>query len=318
MLTMGPDQISVSAPAGGRDSRVVGGPGDAQAVRAAAPVAGAPVGDDVVTVVRDPKHVLGKRFKIAGDKVEKQAAVSGSVVLARQYHVPNAEAFAELYAKAASDDHCALINASFPGIPINERFAIFSEKAFERRLKLRTREEQLGIHEATVDGQKLKVVGRFKENVRASSWQLLDRDVDEHTPREFAELDDDAWLETLEQLLPGVSRATLVRTGSVSARVLRDGVPVGKGNAHHWVQVADAQDAERTRLAFIARAVVCGLVWLKPRRSRKTGEVVGHVHATIVDASTWTPGRFVFCGKPAVSQGLEVAAPVIEVVNAQA
>src|SRR5581483_7694931 len=41
---MGPEQLPVSAPAGARDSRVVGGPDDTHAARDASPVAGAGFG----------------------------------------------------------------------------------------------------------------------------------------------------------------------------------------------------------------------------------------------------------------------------------
>ena len=65
----------------------------------------------------------------------------------------------------------------------------------------------------------------------------------------------------------------------------------------------------------MARAVVNEVSWLKPRYSRRNGEVVGHGIATVVDPSVWTPGRLVFVGSPLVSPGLEIVPPSVEVLN---
>ena len=172
-------------------------------------------GDDIITVVRDPANALGKRFTLSADgKVEKHAAVTVSFAFAKQHHVPNVAAMAALLKRVAESPHLAIINARFLNVAVGERFAILSEKEIEKRLGLKGRDAQIGVHEIEVDGVKLKAVARFKENVRASTWQYFDRDIDSHTPAAFASLGFQDWLAEMEKLVPGVTSAAIVRSGS--------------------------------------------------------------------------------------------------------
>ena len=264
----------------------------------------------VITVVRDPNHKLGKRFALDSDGiVSKKSAVHLSFGIAVQHDVPTPESFVELLNKVGADPNAAIINASFDGIPVGEEFAILSECEIEKRLDIpgSDREKQKGVHTIEHDGKNIKVVGRFKENIRPSSWQLLDRDVDAQTPAEFASLSDVEWLSVLAKILPGIDQVTTVSTRSTSSRVMLDGKPVGGGNSHVWFMLNKADDAERIRVAIIVRAAQAELTWPKPRYSRsEPGKVVGQSLATIVDPSVWTPGRLVFIGKPVVGDGLTV------------
>ena len=99
----------------------------------------------------------------------------------------------------------------------------------------------------------------------------------------------------------------MLRAHSSSARVLNaDGTPVGGGNGHVWIKVADATDAERTRAAIVARALDTDLSWTKPRMSKTTGQECGRGIATIIDASVWTVGRLIFVGRPTCTGGLTI------------
>lgn len=272
----------------------------------------------VITVVRDPNHKLGKRFALDSDGiVSKKSAVHLSFGIAVQHDVPTPESFVELLNKVGADPNAAIINASFDGIPVGEEFAILSEREFEKRLSIpcSDREKQKGVHTIEHDGKNIKVVGRFKENIRPSSWQLLDRDVDAQTPAEFATLSDVEWLSALAKILPGIDQVTTVSTRSTSSRVMRDGEAVGGGNGHVWIKLDNPDDAERVRAAIIFRAAQSGLTWLKARFSRtEPGKVVGQSLTTIIDPSVWTPGRLVFIGKPVVGDGLTVA-PLTPVIH---
>jgi hypothetical protein len=169
-----------------------------------------------------------------------------------------------------------------------------------------------GVHRIEMNGKTYKAMGRFKENVRASSWQLLDRDVDQYTPAEFA-VGYDEWFAQAERLLPGLGYAPRVRTLSSSARVFRDGSPLGAGNGHTWAQIMNIGDVERMRSALLVRAAELGLTWLKPRFSRREPtQVIGHSLVTIMDLSTWTPGRLVFNGKPTAAMGMMVVPQTVE------
>lgn len=264
----------------------------------------------IITVVRDPNNHLGKRFEITLDgTISKKSAVCLSFGLAVQHHVPTHEDLAKLLNEAGSDTHAAIINASFNDIPIGEEFVILSEREIEARLVIprSDRDRQKGIHEIEHDGKTYKAVGRFRENVRPSSWQLLDRDVDVHTPVQFASLSIEVWLKTLSAIIPGVDQVTYAATPSTSARVLRDGQSVGRGNGHLWVYVQNPEDMERVREAVIPLAVQADMTWPKPRFSKKErGQVVGQGLTTIIDQSVWTPGRLVFDGQPVAGEGLTV------------
>lgn len=266
----------------------------------------------VITVVRDPAHNLGKHFRVKPDRsVAKTSSVSVSFGLAVQHHVPTHDDLAKLLEEVGNDPRAAIINARFGGIPIGERFAILSEREIEQRLGIprSDRAQQKGVHLIQHEGQTIKAVGRFKENVSPSNWQLLDRDVDEHTPAHYATLTMREWLSALAAIIPGVDKTACVETPSTSSRVLRDGQPVGGGNGHLWVYVRDPADIERARAALIVRAAQADMTWLKPRYSRKDKDaVVGHGLTTLIDPSVWTVGRLVFDGRPTTDEGLTVEA----------
>lgn len=270
-----------------------------------------------ITVVREPNNTLGKRFDLNPDgTVGKRPAVNLSFGIAKQYHVPSHDDLARLLYEVGNDPHAAVINASFPGIPIGEEFVILSEREIEDRLGIpgSDRARQSGVHEIEYGGRTVQAVGRFKENVRPSNWQLLDRDVDAHTPERFANLSTEDWLAALAPLIPGVDQTSYVATPSTSSRVRRDGEPVGRGNGHVWVLVQNPDDIERARSTIILRAMQAGMSWSKPRYSKlEPGKVVGQSQATIVDQSVWTSGRLVFDGQPSVGEGLTVLPLTVDV-----
>jgi len=272
----------------------------------------------VITVVRDPQHPLGKRFARNPDgTVSKQPSVNMSFGLAVMRRVETHEDLAELLSSVGDDPHAAIINAVFDGIDVGEEFLILSARELEEHLgiPMADREKQKGVHQITYKGKQYKATGRFKENVRPSCWQLLDRDIDVHTPPQFAKLSFEDWLLAVGKILPGLDKTSYVKTESTSARVMCDGEPVGGGNGHVWVRVTTPDDVERTRVALVVCAAKANLTWKKPRFSkREEGVVVGNSLATLIDPSVWTPGRLVFCGQPCVGEGLTIV-PVTAVVH---
>jgi putative DNA primase/helicase len=266
--------------------------------------------NSVITVVRDPNHTLGKKFTLNPDDIiSKKAAVSISIGIAVMYLVNTFNDLAALLKKIGDDPHAAIINAFFPGIQVGEEFLILSEREIERRTGIpRTdRRQQKGIHNIKYNGQEYKAVGRFKENVRPSCWQYFDRDIDRHTPKQFANQSFEEWFSCLGEIVPGLADVSWCRIDSTSARVFRDGKPVGSGNGHLWFKVSDPADIERFRTAILLAAAKADLTWQKPRFSRKEpGTVVGHSLTTIIDPSIFTPGRLTFIGQPVVSDGLTV------------
>jgi hypothetical protein len=249
----------------------------------------------VITVVRDPKHVLGKQFSIAPNgSVVKKSAVRLSFGFAVMHRVDDHDSLARLLTEVGEDPHAAIINASFDGVEVGERFVIMSEREMENRLRISKtdRDKQKGVHDFVYKSTRYKALGRFKENVTPSCWQFLDRDVDEYTPESFSTLSFESWLEAVCTILPECAGITYAKSSSTSSRVLRDGVPVGRGNGHLWVKIDTPDAVERVRTAVIIRAAEADMTWLKPRFSRtEPGKVVGHSLATIIDPSVWTPGR---------------------------
>ncbi len=154
------------------------------------------------------------------------------------------------------------------------------------------------------NGEDWPAIGRFIEHQAPSSWLLLDRDVDEHTPNKYANLNYDGWLTEVNKLLPGILQCARLRAHSSSARVSVNGKPVGGGNGHTWIQVANPDDIKRIRSAVKARALDLGMAWTKPRHSKSTGEVVGNDVVSIIDWSVFTTGRLVFVGKPEVRDAI--------------
>ena len=90
---------------------------------------------DVITVIRDPDHVLGKQFSFneKTKQVEKNSAVSLACGTAVQRHVPDVKSLERLLSEVAEDSNAAICNSCFPLIPIDEPFLILSERLFRER-----------------------------------------------------------------------------------------------------------------------------------------------------------------------------------------
>jgi hypothetical protein len=233
--------------------------------------------NSIITVVHDTRNPLGKHFKLNPDStVSKHSSVNLSCGMAVMHRIETHDELASLLIDVGNDPHAAIINTSFNGIEVGEEFAILSAREIEKQLGIprSDRDGQMGVHEIVLDGKPYKAIGRFKENVRPSCWQFLDRDIDQHTPAEFAEMSDAEWLSAMGKIMPGLEMVSYVRAASTSTRVLRDGQPVGAGNGHVWVKVADHHDIERVRTASIVQAAKLGVTWQKPRLSPDFSPVV--------------------------------------------
>jgi hypothetical protein len=233
----------------------------------------------VITVVRDPEHVLGKTFSIKPDgEIDKQAAVSLSLGIAEMRLVESHKDLKAVLAEVGEDDHAAIINAGFLDVEIDEEFLILSIRQLSKRLGIsrHDHEELKGVHTVEYRGRRMKAIARLKENVIPSCWQYLDRDIDEHTPAEFASMSFTEWRHAIAKFLPGFKDVTCLHVPSTSSRVLRDSKPIGTGNGHRWFRINDPNDIERFRTASIVQATQANMTWLKPRYSRiEPSKVIG-------------------------------------------
>lgn len=264
----------------------------------------------IITVVRDPVRTLGKQFTLNSDgTVSKQSAVNLAFGIAKMHLVETHQQLADLFKGVSEDPHAAIINASFKSIAIGEEFVILSEDQLETQCGIQkgNREKQIGTHTITHAEREYKAVVRFKENVQPSTWQFFDRDIDQHTPKEFANLSTNEWLNKFGQMLPGGFDVSCCHVGSTSSRVFNGDQPVSTGNGHVWFKFANPEDVERFRNAAMIAAAEAKMTWLKPRYSRTdSSKVVGHSLTAPFDPSVFTPGRLVFIGKPLASDGLTV------------
>ena len=258
-------------------------------------------------------------FSLNSDgKISKHPIVSMVFGFAVMHQVETHENLAKLLQKVGENPNAAIINASFDGINIGEEFIILSEREIERRLGIpcANRDKQKGVHQIQRDGKSHKAVGRFKENVYPSSWQYLDRDIDQHTPEKYSNLSFEDWVSATFALVSDDSNVTYIKTASISSRVMFNGDAVGSGNGHAWFQVKHPEDVERFRTAMIVSAAQNNMTWKKPRYSRnEPKQVVGQSLTTIFDPSVLTPGRLVFVGQPVVSDDLTVIALLTDVIK---
>jgi hypothetical protein len=266
---------------------------------------------DIITVVVDEKHQLGKNFKLLSDgSIDKKSAVTVARGIACQYYVPDHNTLLKVLQIVSENAHAAIINAGWKHVPIGKEFVFLSKSALKNR--------DLGENVVTIDNG-MTAFARLKIHATPSTWQLFDRDEDIHTPQWAKKQSFDVWRQNLDKILPGVANVKMLRVNSSSARVLRadDDSPVEAGNGHVWVKIKDASDADRTRTAIMARAFEMNLEWAKPRISKSTGRQYGNGFATIVDASVWTTGRLIFAGRPTCTTGLKITPQQFETINGE-
>lgn len=271
-----------------------------------------PTSHDIITVIIDPSRPLGKQISSTG---KKSSHVAVSLAHAVQQRVATPEAMADLLATVGNNPNAAIINSCFPAISVDQEFVILSEKELQKHLGMLSRSELAGVHRLKINGTQRLAIGRFKENVTASSWQLLDRDIDDYTPDQFASLTTEQWLDAVAELIPGLEKAAKVIVPSSSARIRKNGRLQGNHNAHVWIQVKDASDVERMRSTLLLRAIEQGKAWKKPKMSRADStQVVGSMPVALLDHTVWSPGRLAFEGEPTVVAPYSVAPLNVKVI----
>jgi hypothetical protein len=265
---------------------------------------------DIITVIVDERNPLGKCLTLLPDgTIDKEAAVTVSYGIACQYHVPDHAALATLFEIVGQSPNAAISNTAWMHAEIGERFVVLSRNILESNGH---------DGEAVITSRGMKAFARLKVHALPSSWLLLDRDIDKHTPPWAKNLNPEEWLKEVDRILPGVLGTRRLKVPSSSSRVaFEDGKPIGSGNGHTWIKVRDPHDIERMRSIVMLRAMEQGLSWKKPKHSKETGEIVGHMDVTIVDHSVFLPGRLVFNGRPTISTGLSFAPWLLEHVDGQ-
>jgi hypothetical protein len=245
---------------------------------------------------------LGKQFTVKDDgSVDKHAIVSISKANACQFYVPDHLTLEKVLSIVSESPNAAITNCGWTPVAIGKPFILTS------RAKLK--KDGLDVNGIKNNADGTISFARLKIHAYPSTWQVLDRDMDQYTPQWAHELDFNNWVRVMDKVLPGLASTRMLRAYSSSARVLDSkGKAVGGGNGHTWVKIADANDANRCRTAIIARAIELDHSWLKPKFSKKTGMQIASSHTTIVDQSVWNMGRLLFVGKPTATAPLSVVA----------
>lgn len=270
-----------------------------ESIRQICPIAPAGTSDIITVIVAN--HNIGKEFSIGeGGKVNKKSVVNISKASACQFYVPDHATLERLLSVVSNSPNAAVTNCGWRPVGLGVSFN-FTTTAYLQK-KGRERDAIFKESSGTL------TFARIKDHAFPSSWQVLDRDDDMHTPEWAKNLDFNKWVKEMDKVLPGLATTRMLRAHSSSARVLDgDGKAFGGGNGHTWIKIADANDADRCRAAIITRALALNLAWIKPKLSKKTGDEIAGSVTTIVDTSVWSAGRIVFEGKPTAKIPLSVA-----------
>lgn len=271
--------------------------------------------DDLVTVVTAPGGTLGK--EIFFDPVKGWG----------KRHIPNSGSFQALTCRAPTAEVLAthirnltpsqaLVMGFVPGL---SRFEFRSVGDLGAALGIRGGEEPIGAFTAP-DGQTL--VARIKENLRPSSWRLIDVDVNDHMPAEWRAWTREQWLEAIDNLEPeaGFAGCAKVILSSSSSRVTgTDGKPVlsSSGSFHTFIQTEPGWSREWAPDLMI-RGILRGYSYSKPIKGNTRGRL-----STLIDhVAAMGSNRLSFDGPPsldisAMLEGAGVDAFVDAVVEVQ-
>ncbi|GGJ10838.1 hypothetical protein [Neoroseomonas lacus] len=274
------------------------------------------VGDGDLTVIRscDPSFV-GKTYRLdnAG-QIAKTVAAHVTTGIGYPCAVPDEQTMAALLAVVTEANALAVCTGAFHGAD-GRPFKVVTERDLAAMLGMAVGQQAPGGVQ-TADGT--RVAARLKRGIEPTCWLLLDADDPEGMPDEWRGLDISARLALMERLVPGISTCERIELRGSSSRVVQVGGQPGH-RTHAWIRVSDPGLVETLRGAVQVRMVTEGLFFNSPRRSRETGEIIGHAPRTLIDLAPWLHGRLVFCARPDVRiEGYMVADAGIVIVNAGA
>jgi hypothetical protein len=180
--------------------------------------------------------------------------------------------------------------------------------------------------DATIDGSTgfyevngHRYAARLKRCMAPSVWALLETDNPEGMPDKWLGLALAERLKLLEAIIPGISTRERVEYRGSSARVVNDSGAPAPEPTHALVRVSDPAKIEVLRQFLRVQAVLAGLSFETPRRSRETGEVIGREHRTLIDLAVLVDGRLIFNATPRVSwPGYSAIGAGVRIVNAGA
>lgn len=253
--------------------------------------------------------------------------------VARHVYVPDAESLADVLRKVAADPHLVVIAGHVPELLTRigtGKFLIRSTQTISTKLGRpvggigRNVFHDLPIKPGSDKTHDLPVIARNAATIAPSNWLLLDRDINEHIPTEYADLDDARYLAALSATLPGVDAAPVVVMPSSTGRVVFDGAPLAASGTHYWIRTEQDAHAARNALrgersrfrrAAMQRAVLDGIAVQK-----RVGGSSAHRTHCLFDPSVFDGERWVYGGAPVIDEQcaarVTLTDPIIHVTRA--
>ncbi|MEO3475883.1 AAA family ATPase [Roseomonas sp. CAU 1739] len=266
-----------------------------------------------LTVIRSTDPVfVGKTYRLdKAGQVTKAAVAHIATGFGYPCAVPDARSMAALLHLVTEANDLAICNGALRGAD-GQTFGVVTERNLAGMLGTTAGQEVPGGVQL-IGGK--RVAARLKRGIDPTSWVLLDADDPEGTPDEWRGLDIGARLALIERIVPGISTCERIELRGSSSRVVRPGDEPGH-RTHAWIRVSHPSLVKTLRGAVQVRMVTRGVFFSSPRRSRGTGEVIGHAPRTLIDLAPWLHGRLVFCARPVVRiDGYTVADAGIVIVN---
>jgi hypothetical protein len=268
---------------------------------------------DQITLIRaiNPPRVC-KAYALQNGVLAKTAVAHLTEGEAVTLSADTAQSLVQTLKKVTDGHDLVICPGVWQGAEVGQTFRCLSQKKLCSLLDLPEEEAPAGLVQH--NGQ--PVGARLKHGIDPVSWLLLDADNPPGIPEHWAEMTIGQRLELMEAILPGISKAERIELRASSARVVKDGE--NPGNATHaWLRITHPELVPFLRAHVRVQMVIKDLSFSFPKKSRSTGEVVGHEHRTVFDLAVWDQGRLVFCAKPDVGNapGYHVADAGITIVN---
>ena len=283
-----------------------------------------PGASDYVTVltVAGRGNKLAKRNK--DGSIEKKVGPPIFDAMAQTVRVENIQAMVVLQRELGKTANRVLSLGYVPGTEpeagelAGKPYKVVSRKVMGKALGVdpdtpEGEEAVLGWHD--IDGK--PSICRLKVNMVPSSWCLFDIDAVRGMPDHLANMDSDARLDALTNIIPGFADAGLVIVPSTTGRVLDDGKPMDATGEHYYLQMQDAADLERFGATLLQRTMLAGFGFMKPIHSKAEPEkIIGYSPWGIADPTSFSHERIVYDGKPTIKgKGLKVADASIEIIE---
>lgn len=264
---------------------------------------------DYITVITYNQPIGKEYFSNFGDanhdihnpKVLKHASYNDGSGVGQTFHVPNVEALASIIQSVQNNEQQAIVLSYIPETrPIfpakhGAPFQVVSQKEFIRITGLLTSKKPRKV------GSTLYTC-RNGSMMKTSAWFMWDLDSNQDIPPELQErIDNEPYINLIDELCPIVSDLDYVEVGSSSSRVTLKGVPLAKENRHIYMKCEEPGDLPRFASSLMIKAFSTIFGYQTKVRDSLSGKVIEEESgpiASIFDRAVFSVARVSFEGKP--------------------